>query len=80
MNPRASKVCIHQVTLCMAFAVSGSTPAKALARAQPTKDQTSQEGLGHVDPQRLDDEAGDDDPGNEQQDNGVIGVLSGFPL
>ncbi len=44
MKPRETRAWVHQVTLWRILAVPGSTPAKALASVQPTKDQTSQEG------------------------------------
>jgi hypothetical protein len=37
-------------------------------------------GLGHVNPQRLAEEAGDDDPQDQQQDDGVVGGVVGLAL
>ncbi len=65
MKPSAIKVCVHQLILCSILAVSISRPVNVRERYQPTNDQTSHDGLGHVNAQSLNDESGHDDAGNQ---------------
>ena len=56
MKPSAMKVCIHQVTLWRIFAVSRIDAGEGLGQGPAAEGPDLPGGMGHVDPEGLDDE------------------------